>query len=90
MVKRVLELQQGWAGKRKAETQITKARNVGVGKRGRLRERVSETYAEVGLDWVLGGTTQCPWRWHSLVSNFGNGHTRVSKLAGKLAAKDTE
>lgn len=53
----MLELQQGWAGKkRKAETQITKARNVGVG-RGRLGGRVSETDAEVGLDWELGGTS---------------------------------
>lgn len=54
----MLELQQGWAGKkRKAETQITKARNVGVGRRGRLGGRVSETDAEVGLDWELGGTS---------------------------------
>lgn len=72
------------------ETQITKTRNVGVGRRGRLGGRVSEIDAEVGLDQELGGTAQCPWRWHGLVSNFGSGHTRVSKLAGRLAAKGSE
>lgn len=63
---------------------------MGVGRRGRLGGGVSETDAEVGLEGALGGPVHCPWRWHSLVSNFGNGHTRVSKLAGRLAAKDSE
>lgn len=31
---------------------------------------------------------QCPWRWYGLVSNFGNGHTRVSNSAGMLSVKD--
>lgn len=33
---------------------------------------------------------QCPGRWHCPVSNFGNGHTRVSNPAGALAAKGSD
>lgn len=63
---------------------------IGVGRNGRLGRGVSETDAEVGLEGELGGAVHCPRRWHSLVSNFGNGHTRISKLAGRLAAKGSE
>lgn len=51
--------------------------------------RVSETDAEARLDWVLGGAA-LSLKMPSLVSNFGNGHTRVSRLAVRLSTKGSD
>lgn len=57
---------------------------------GGLGEGYLRQMQRLGLTGSWEVQAQCPWRWHSLVSNFGNGHTRVSKLAGRLAAKGSE
>lgn len=48
-------------------------------------------FTKAGLDWVLGcAGAVSPDTDGTLVSDFGNGHTRISNLASVLAAKGSE
>ena len=79
---------QGGEGKKPKSPRL-EMRGRGGGKEG-LGGGCLAPLQRLGLTGCWEVKAQCPRTWRGLVSNFGNGHTRISNLAARLAAKGSE